>query len=592
VTITIAPLVAYLSAIWVKVLPLRERLEGDATSGLYLLLGAVGMVLLIACVNVANMLLARSFGRTREMAIRTALGATRGDLFRQLLTESLLLATAGGLLGGVLAHWGYAFVSRLSPWEMQQVMGGASGVNATVVLFIAGLTLLAGIGFGLAPAWQVSHINPNDALKNTRPIARTLFGRVHLSDVLVFAQVCLAVMLLVGAGLLIRSLERLTSVSTGLQPDHVLTIRVGTPPEAAMAHGPTAFIRFHTNLLEKVQALGEVRSAAFVSSLPYTWNTSSNSFFRPDRPAPPPGKSPTSNLHVVTPDYFKVMGIPLLAGALFDGHEPVAPLPPDRPLELKTLPELYANFAVSTIISRRMADQYWPGEDPIGKTFVVGTPGMALATMKIVGVVGNTTQTGAEHGETSEYYTLLTQWPATRSLHLAVRTRGDAAGTAASIRQRVHAVVPAEPIFDVKLLTDRIAAFSSERRFQMDLFAFFATTALLLAGVGVYGVLACLVSQRTRDIGIRMALGAQRSDVLCNVMSRGMALVVPGVGLGLGLAWAGSRVMQSQLFGTSATYVPAYVLSGVLILVAAVVACALPARRATKVNPMEALRTD
>ncbi|HVU32630.1 MAG TPA: ABC transporter permease [Opitutaceae bacterium] len=580
------------AGIGVKVLPLRDRLEGDATTGLYLLLGAVGMVLLIACVNVANMLLARSFGRAREMAIRTALGATRRDLVRQLLTESLLLAAAGGILGGVLAQWGYAFVSRLAPWEMQQFMGGAGGVNATVVLFIAGVTLLTGIGFGLAPAWQLSHANPNDALKNTRPVVRTLFGRFHLSDLLVFVQVCLAVMLLVGAGLLIRSLQRLTSVSTGLQPDHVLTLRVGTPPDAAMTRDPSAFIRFHEHLLEKVQALGEVRSAAFVSSLPYTWNTSSNWFFRPDRPAPLPGKNPTSNLHVVTPDYFRVMGIPLVAGALFDGHEPLAPLPPGKPIDMKSLPGLYAGFPISAVISRKMADQYWPGENPVGKTFVIGAPDMALATMKIIGVVGNTTQTGAERGEPCEYYTLLTQWPATMSLHLAVRTKGEPVATVASVRRLVHEVVPDEPIFDVKLMTDRIADFSSDRRFQMDLFAFFAATALLLAGIGVYGVLACLVGQRTRDIGIRMALGAQRSDVLRNVMGRGLALVVPGVGLGLVIAWAGSRVLQSQLFGITGTYAPAYALSGILLLIAAVVACALPARRAANVNPVEALRTD
>lgn len=580
------------AGISVNAIPLRQRLQGSATTGLYLLLGAVGMVLLIACVNVANMLLARSFGRSREMAIRTALGATRRDLFRQLLTESMLLALAGGALG-LLAGWlGYGFVARLAPWEMRELMQGASGFDVGVCLFIAGVTLVTGLAFGLAPAWQLSHANPNDALKNTRPVVRTLFGRFHLSDVLVLVQVALAVMLLVGAGLLIRSLQRLTSVPTGLQPERVLTLRVSTPPSAAMTSDPAAFIRHHEAVLRRVQSLSEIQSSAFASSLPYTWNTSSNSFFRPDRPLPLPGKFPNANLHVITPDYFQTMGIPLLRGALFDGHEPRPPVPDGTPLTMADLPKIYANFTVSAVISRKMADQFWPDEDPVGKTFQLGQPEMKLPRMKVVGVVGNTTQNGAERGEPVEYYTLLTQWPATMSLHLVVRTRQDPAGAVASLRTAIHEVVPDEPIFDVELMSNRIANFSSDRRFSMGLFVFFAATALLLAAVGIYGVLACLVGQRTREIGIRVALGAQRSDVLRSVIGRGLMVAAPGVAIGLVAAWAGSRWLQSQLFGITGSDLPAYVASGVLLLLTALVACALPARRAAAVNPVEALRSE
>jgi predicted permease len=574
----------------VVVLPLRDRLEGNSTTSLYLLLGAVGMVLLIACVNVANMLLARSFARAREMAIRTALGATRGQLIRQLLTESLLLALGGGVLGMLAGRWGYEYVSRLAPWEMRELMRDAGGFDYGVWLFIAGLTLLTGIAFGLAPAWQLSHSNPNDALKNTRPTVRTFFGRFHLADALVFLQVALAVMLLVGAGLLIRSLQRLSAVPTGLQPARVLTLRISNPPSATISSNADAFVRHHEALLEKVRVVPGVESAAFVSSLPYTWNTSSNSFFRPDRPLPEPGKFPDTNLHVVTADYFKTLGIPLLRGALFDGHEPRAPLP-TAAITMESIPKIYADFTVDAVISRKMAEQFWPDENPIGKVFQIGFPELKLARMRIIGVVGNTTQIGAERGEQVEYYTLLSQWPATISLHLAVRTHQDPSGVVASLRTAIREVAPDEPIFDVELMSNRIANFSSDRRFSMGLFAFFAGTALLLATVGIYGVLSCLVSQRTREIGIRMALGAQRADVLRNVIRRGLVVALPGVLVGLVAAWAASRALQSQLFGVTNADVPVYAICGAFLLAAGLVAFSLPAQRAAKVNPVEALRS-
>ncbi|HEU5079486.1 MAG TPA: ABC transporter permease [Opitutaceae bacterium] len=580
------------AGISVDVIPLRERLQGSATTGLYLLLGAVGLVLLIACVNVANMLLARSLSRSREMAIRTAVGATRQNLFRQLLTESLLLATASGILGAFAGRAGYEFVARLAPWEMQELMQGVGGFDYTVFWFVTGLTLLTVVAFGLAPAWQLSHANPNDALKNARPSMRTFLGRFHLSDFLVLVQVALAVTLLVGAGLLIRSLQRLTAVPTGLQPDRVLSLRVATPPAAAMTNDPTAFIRFHESLLEKVQQLGEVDAAAFASSLPFTWNVSSNSFFRPERPQPAPGKFPNSNLHVVTPDYFRTMGIPLVRGALFDGHEPRPALPDGQPITMAVIPKIYRDFLVNAVISQKMADKFWPGEDPIGKTFQIGLPEMNLPRMKIVGVVGNTTQFGAQKGEQVEYYTSLAQWPATISLHLVVRSRQEPTSVVASLRRVIHEAAPDEPIFDVERMSTRIAKFSSDRRFSMGLFSFFAATALLLASVGIYGVLACLVSQRTREIGIRVALGAQRSDVLRSVVGRGLMVAMPGVFIGLATAWTGSRWLQSQLFGITGADLTAYAASGGLLLVAALLACLLPARRAADVNPLEALRAE
>jgi putative ABC transport system permease protein len=575
-----------------RVLPLRERLEGDAAAKLYLLLGAVGMLLVIACVNVANMLLARSFGRRREMAIRTALGATRRQLFRQLLAESLVLALAGGALGVAAGHWGYELVARLAPWEMRSLMQGADGVEVVSWLAITGLTLLVGVGFGLAPAWHLSHSHPNDALKNSMPTVHTLIGRFHLADGLVFAEVALAVMLLVGAGLLIRSLQKVTAIATGLRPDHVLTLRVATPAAASMMNDPTAFVRYHEALLAKVQGLGEIDSAAFGSSLPYTWDMSSNSFFRPDRPLPEPGKYPMTISHVVTPEYFKTMGIQLLRGQLFDGHEPRPALPDGRPFTMDLVAKIYANFQSSAVISARMAQEHWPGEDPIGKSFQIGPPELKLPRFRVVGVVGNTKQNGAENGDQVEYYALLSQFPSTTQIHLVVRTRADPGLATASVRRAIRELEPDQPIFDVELMTDRIAGFSSDRRFSMGLFLFFALTALLLAATGIYGVLACLVGQRSREFGVRMALGAQRSDVLRQVMGRGLKVIIPAIGLGLFIALAASRALQSQLFGVTSSDQLTYALSGSLLLVTASLACVLPARRASRVDPAEVLRSE
>ena len=309
-------------------------------------------------------------------------------------------------------------------------------------------------------------------------------------------------------------------------------------------------------------------------------------------PVPEPGKLPFANTHVVTPDYFRAMGIPLLRGELFSSREPAPTFPAGELLSMDLLPKIYKDFDVACVISQRMADQIWPGEDPIGKRFQFGFPEMQLPKALVIGVVGSTTQTGLARGESAEYYCLLKQYPAPMSLHLVVRTRADPGSVLASVRTAVHAVVPDEPIYDVELMTSRIAGFSSDRRFNMGLFSFFAATALLLAVVGIYGVLACVVGQRTREVGIRMALGAQRRDVLCDVLFRGMRLALPGVLAGLAGAWAVSRLLQSQLFGVTGTDPLAYAGSALLLLLAAVLACYVPARRATQISPIEALRAE
>jgi putative ABC transport system permease protein len=295
---------------------------------------------------------------------------------------------------------------------------------------------------------------------------------------------------------------------------------------------------------------------------------------------------------MVTPDYFRTMGIPLLRGQLFTGHEPVPPFPAGETLSMASLPRIYGNLQLSCVISRRMAEEIWPGEDPLGKEIQFGYPGAPMPKATIIGIVGNTTQLGQDRGEQSEYYLLLKQFPAPMYLHLVARTRADPAGVVASVRTAVQAVAVDQPIFDVVLMSERIANFSAERRFNMGLFTFFAGTALLLAAIGIYGVLACLVGQRTRDIGIRMALGAQRGQVLRDVLGRGLVLTLTGTVLGLIGAWRVSRWTQSLLFATSGADIPTYLLCAVTLAVIAVLACAIPARRATRVNPIEALRTE
>ena len=578
--------------ITIHVNPLRAYLAGDAQTLQLLLLGAVGMVLLIACVNVANMLLARSLAREKEMAIRTALGASRPQLFRQLLAESLVLAAAGGLVGAVLGLWGYEFARQLVPWELQPMAETSGGFDFRVLAFVALATLVTGAGFGLAPAWQLSHINPNDALKNSRRTWRTRFGNYRASDFLVVAQVGLALILLVGAGLMIRSLHRLLQVPSGLQPERILTLQVAPPPMSQFQRDPNSFNTHYERVVEAVRNLPGIETAAVASALPFTWSTSSMVFYWDGRPIPASGEFPVANNHSVTADYFRAMGIPLLRGRGFSGKELQPVIPEGMDLSPQNLATIFKGVVFDGVISKRMADQFWPGEDPVGQRFRMGYPNMGLPWVQIVGVVGNTTQTGLDQGETVEFYLPLRQFPVPINMHLVVRTRMDPAGAVSSIRTALQAVVKNEPIHDVKLMSERMDNFVSGRRFNMNLFAFFAGTALVLSLVGIYGVLAYVVGQRTREVGIRMALGAQRRDVLCDVLFRGLRLAVPGVLAGLAGAWALSRLLQSQLFGVTGTDPLAYAGSALLLLLAAVFACYVPARRAAQISPIEALRTE
>jgi putative ABC transport system permease protein len=397
-------------------------------------------------------------------------------------------------------------------------------------------------------------------------------------------------MLLVGAGLLMRSLQHVLQVPSGIRPERVLTLQVA-PPTAQWQRDPFSFTTFYSRIIEAVRALPEVEGAAAVTGLPFSWNSNSMDFYIDGRPVPEPDKFPDASQHTVSADYFRTLGIPLLRGRTFDGHEKQPVIPPGLEFSPKNLSLIYKGVGFDGIISQRMAEQFWPGEDPIGRRFRLGPPEMQLPWVTIVGIVGGTTQFGLDRVEPPEFYLSLRQFPLPGG-YVVVRTRMDPTAALASVRTAIQSVIRDEPVYDVQLMSERMAGFVSGRRFNMYLFAVFAGVALLLTLVGIYGMLSFFVSQRTREVGIRMALGAQRRDVLLDVLVRGLCLAVPGVLIGLGGAWGVSRLLQSQLFGVTGADPLAYVAGSLVLLAAALFSCYLPARRASLVNPTEALRAE
>ena len=571
---------------------LRDSISSDSRTNLLLLCGAVGMVLLIACVNLANMLLARSFSRLREMAIRTALGATRAQLIRQLFAENLALAALGGAAGLLLGLWGYGFIERLIPWNVRPLVEGIGSLDYRVLGFTILATFVTGLGFGLAPAWQLSQANPNDALKQTPRIVNTRWGRWHLRDILVGIQVALALVLLVGASLLIRSIQSLLSVDPGIRPAQVLTLHVAPPPLSEFQKDPYSVSTFHQRAIDAVRAIPGVENVAVASTLPFSWHNSSMVFYVEGRPLPEQGKFPSFSNHVISAEYFRTMGIPLVRGRVFDGHELQPRFPPGIPFAPENLPVLYKDVTFQGVVSKSMAEKFWPGEDAIGKRFRLGFPNMGLPWVEIIGIVGDVAQHGLDQGPQPEFYLSQQQFGVPNFVHLVLRTATDPSSIATAVRAALSREFPDNPVTDIRPMTELLDEHVSDRKFNLRLFVFFAGTALLLAVIGLYGVLAFVVGQRTREIGIRMALGANRVDLLGDILTRGLWLVLPGLALGGITAWLASRFLQSQLYAISRSDPMSYLVAAGLLLAAAVVACLLPARRATKVNPIEALRAE
>ncbi len=551
----------------VKLMPLLEFTVRSIKPALLILLGAVAFVLLIACANVANLLLARAAGRQKEIAIRTALGAGRGRIIRQLLTESVLLSAVGGAVGLLLAKWGMDLLLKLAPQDLPR-MSGVS-LDGRALAFTAAITLLTGVIFGLVPALQSSKPNLNETMKDAGRGSTEGGRRQLVRNTLVVLEVASALVLLVGAGLLIKSFWQLQKVDPGFNPDNGLTVSLTLPrtkyPEE------TQQVAFFEQLLEKVSALPGVQAAGAGNSLPLG-NDIVQSFAVQGRPPLPPGAIQTTNLYPVSADYFKAMGIPLLRGRLFTERD------------TKDAPRV-------AVINETMAKKMFPDEDPIGKRLTFDTGASNPDWDEIVGIVGDVMQYGLDQATPMQTYEPHTQQPQS-SMTLVVRTAGDPTEQTAAIRNAVLQLDKEQPIFNIRTLDQRLSTSIAQQQFSMLLLGVFAAVALVLAAVGIYGVLSYAVTQRTHEIGIRMALGAGQRDVLKLVVRHGMLLTLLGVVAGLAAAFALTRLMTTLLFGVSATDPLTFSLIALLLIMVALLACWIPARRATKVDPMIALRCE
>ena len=552
-----------------SVTPMHEEIVGKTRPLLLVMVGAVGFVLLIACANVANLLLARSAGRQKEIAIRTALGATRGRLIRQLMTESLLLSVTGGAVGILLALWGVDVLRALGPRDIPRLNG--VGLDAGVVGFTLAISILTGMIFGFAPAFQASKPDLNGALKEGSRGSTGSFSRSPLRSLLVVTEVALALVLLIGAGLMIRSFVSLQQVSPGFNAENVLTLEMALPiGKYAKPEQQTAFIQ---NVLQRIEGLHGVQSAGITNALPLGRGDSSGPFRIEGLPTPAPGEAPTASFRTVSPRYFEAMGIALKKGRVFTEQ--------DR-----------AGAPDVMIINEALARRYFPDEDPVGKRLIgnrLQLMGGDEVTREIVGVVADVRHFGLDVEARAEMYYPYNQdpWPGT---YMAVRAASDPVALAAALRNEIWSVDKDQPIHNVKPMGRRVAESTMQRRFNMLLLAVFASVALALAAVGVYGVMSYSVTQRTHEIGIRMALGARATDVLKLVVSQGMSLALCGVAAGLGAAVALTRLMSSLLYGVSATDPVTFAVIPLVLTGVALVACFVPARRATKVDPMVALR--
>jgi len=559
----------YPSGFSTKVRSLHEDLVGNLRKALFVLLGAVGLVLVVACANVAHLLLANAAARFREVAIRSALGANRIRLIRQFLTESLLLSLLGGGVGLLLAIWGVVTLVALIPKETPRVE--EIRLDVPVLLFTFGTSILTGVLFGLAPAWQTTKTDLSDALKEGGRSGTEGGRRVRLRNLLVISEFALALVLLIGAGLMIKSFKRVQEIKPGFEPAGLLTMRVALPdakyPEFQKSRA------FYEQLFERLKARPEVKSVGAINLLPFGGSGGDRSFTLEDQPVAPGQPHPDEQIRFVSAGYFITMGIPLLRGRDFTSHDL-----PDTPQVV--------------IANEALVRKYWPNDDALGKR--VSFSSRSPKWYEIVGVVGNVKHRGLDLEDKPEFYVPFLQ-PLfananVQPMYVVARTAAEPLSAAPVVRSEVAALDRDQPVSSLMTMEQRISDSVAPRRFNMFLLGLFAALALILAAIGIYGIMAFSVGQRTHEIGIRMALGAKSGDVLKLVLRNGLGLALIGIAIGLAVAFVATRVMSTLLYGVSPTDPVTFFGEAFLLAFVALLACYIPARRATKVDPLVALR--
>ena len=565
----------------VRIRPLLEVFVSDVRATLWVLFGAVGFVLLIACANIANLLLARASARQKEMAIRAAMGAGRWRLLKQLLTESVMVAFVGGGLGLLIAYWGIKLILYISPTAIPRSQ--EVGLDWTVTGFTLGVSFLTGVVFGIVPALQASDVDVHETLKET---GRGTSRRHWLRNSLVVVEVATTMVLLIGAGLMIRSFSRLQQVNPGFNYEHLTSFNTSLPEKKYANEDQRA--DFFNRLLANIGRLPGVEYAAAASGLPLGNNGWQTSFIVEGKPIPPKGETPLMEACAVTPDYFRAMNIPLHSGRFFDDHDNRAFLAGRDMSKLNEGERLEAGVN-SIIIDEEFARRYWPGEEAVGRQIRLGNDERS-PKLTVIGVVGRVKMEALNQDSNRvQGYFAFAQLPFS-GMTVIVKANGDPNQLIAGARQQVKELDPDQPIYGVRTMNEIRSESVASDRLNLTLLSIFAGIALILAIVGIYGVMSYSVTQRMHEIGIRMAIGATRADVFRMILGQGMKLALIGVGIGLAGAFTLTRLMSTMLFGVEPTDKTTFLSITILLPLVAFLACYLPGRRATRVEPVDSLR--